>query len=91
MHEHVGRPRETHYGALRQPVLDQSNGSFGGADAESVDGYTEKKTGVFRLAPTWTLSDGSQLAIGVSAMFGEIAGQQRYFFNGIEWVVNWHF
>ena len=51
---------------------DQSNGSFGGADAESVAGYTEKNTGVFRLVPTWTLSDGSQLAIGASAMVGEI-------------------
>ena len=51
---------------------DQSNGSFGGADAESVAGYTERNTGVFRFVPTWTLSDGSQLAIGASAMVGEI-------------------
>jgi hypothetical protein len=51
---------------------DQSNGSFGGADAESVIGYTERNTGVFRVVPTWTLGDGSQLALGTSAMIGEI-------------------
>ena len=51
---------------------DQSNGSFGGADAESVSGYTERNTGVFRLVPTWTLSDGAQIAIGSSAMVGQI-------------------
>lgn len=51
---------------------DQSNGSFGGADAESVSGYSEKNTGVFRLVPTWTRADGSQLAVGGSAMVGEI-------------------
>lgn len=51
---------------------DQSNGSFGGGDAESVAGYTEKNTGVARLVPTWTRSDGSQLALGASAMVGQI-------------------
>ncbi len=54
---------------------DQSNGSFAGADAESVDGYTEKNTGVARLVPTWTRADGSQLAIGASAMVGQIDSQ----------------
>ncbi|MDA1050433.1 MAG: hypothetical protein O3C40_08115 [Planctomycetota bacterium] len=54
---------------------DQSNGSFGGADAESVDGYTEKNTGVARLVPTWTRADGSQLAIGASGMVGQIDSQ----------------
>ena len=51
---------------------DQSNGSFGGADAESVVNYTEKNAGVARLVPTWTLSDGSQLALGASAEVGQI-------------------
>lgn len=51
---------------------DQSNGSFAGADAESVVGYTERNTGVGRLAPTWTLSNGSQLTLGVSGMVGQI-------------------
>ncbi len=51
---------------------DQSNGSFAGADPESIAGYTEKNTGVIRLVPTWTRCDGSQVAIGFSAMVGEI-------------------
>jgi predicted porin len=51
---------------------DQSNGSFGGADAESVVNYTEKNAGVARLVPTWTLSDGSQLALGASGEVGQI-------------------
>lgn len=51
---------------------DQSNGSFGGADAESVAGYTEKNTGIVRLVPTWTRCDGSQIALGISFMAGQI-------------------
>ena len=51
---------------------DQSNGSFSGADAESVSGYTEKNTGVARIVPTWTRPDGSQLALGLSGMVGQI-------------------
>jgi hypothetical protein len=51
---------------------DQSNGSFGGADAESVAGYSEKNTGIVRVVPTWTRADGSQLAIGMSGMAGQI-------------------
>jgi len=51
---------------------DQSNGSFGGADAESIAGYTEKNTAVGRILPTWTRADGSQLALGASAMVGQI-------------------
>jgi hypothetical protein len=51
---------------------DQSNGSFAGADAESVFGYTEKNTGVARIVPTWTREDGSQLSLGASAMVGQI-------------------
>lgn len=51
---------------------DQANGSFAGADAESLAGYTERNTAVARLAPTWTLDDGAQITLGVSAMAGEI-------------------
>lgn len=51
---------------------DQSNGSFAGADAESIAGYTERNTGVARLAPTWTRADGSQIALGASAMVGQL-------------------
>lgn len=51
---------------------DQSNGSFAGADAESIAGYTEKNTGVARVVPTWTREDGSQIAIGASLMAGQI-------------------
>ena len=51
---------------------DQSNGSFAGADAESVAGYTERNTGVLRLAPTWTRRNGSQVTLGASGMVGAI-------------------
>ncbi len=51
---------------------DQSNGSFGGADAESVVGYSEENTGFARLVPTWTFADGSQFALGMSGMVGSI-------------------
>ncbi len=51
---------------------DQSNGSFGGGDAESVAGYTEKNTGIVRFVPTWTRSDGSVVALGISGKVGQI-------------------
>jgi hypothetical protein len=51
---------------------DQSNGSFAGADPESVIGYTERNTGVARIVPTWTRWDGSTVALGVSGMAGNI-------------------
>lgn len=51
---------------------DQSNGSFSGADAESVVGYSEQNTAVMRLLPTWTLPDGSQFTLGMSGFVGEI-------------------
>lgn len=54
---------------------DQSNGSFGGGDAESVVNFTERNTGVVRIAPTWTRADGSQVTLGVSGMVGEIDSQ----------------
>ncbi len=51
---------------------DQSNGSFAGADAESVVDYTEQNIGVARLVPTWTRSDGSVVALGFSGLVGQI-------------------
>lgn len=51
---------------------DQQNGSFAGADAESIAGYSEENTGVFRLNPNWNRCDGSQVSLGVSAMVGQI-------------------
>ncbi len=51
---------------------DQSNGSFGGGDAESVSGYTEKNTAIVRVVPTWTRADGSQIALGISGLVGQI-------------------
>jgi hypothetical protein len=51
---------------------DSSNGSFAGGDAESVAGYTEKNTGVFRIVPTWTHENGGVLALGLSGLIGQI-------------------
>jgi len=51
---------------------DGVNGSFGGADSESLPGFTERNTGVVRLIATWTLADNSTLAVGFSGMVGEI-------------------
>ena len=51
---------------------DGVNGSFGGADPESVAGYNERNTGVVRWVPTWTLSDESTFSIGLSGLVGEI-------------------
>ncbi len=51
---------------------DQSNGSFSGADAESVVGFNEENTAVVRLVPRWTLCDGSEFALGISGQVGGI-------------------
>lgn len=51
---------------------DGVNGSFGGADPESVAGYNERNTGVIRIVPAWTCCDGSSVALGLSALVGEI-------------------
>ncbi|NNE00311.1 MAG: hypothetical protein HKN47_23580 [Pirellulaceae bacterium] len=55
---------------------DRVNGSFAGADPESVFGYTERNTGVLRLVPRWTLSDNSSLHVGLSAQVGQIESRQ---------------
>ncbi len=51
---------------------DQSNGSFAGGDAESVVGYTEKNTGIVRIVPTWTHTNGAVVALGISGKVGQI-------------------
>lgn len=51
---------------------DGSNGSFGGADPESVVGYNEENTGVARVVPTWTRGDGSVVALGFSGLVGQV-------------------
>lgn len=51
---------------------DGVNGSFGGADPESVAGYNEENTGVIRLVPTWTFCDESTLALGASGLVGQV-------------------
>lgn len=56
---------------------DGVNGSFGGADAESVVGVNEENTGVVRLVPTWTLGEGETLALGVSGLLGQINSRRR--------------
>ncbi len=50
---------------------DQSNGSFGGGDPESVVGFTERNTGIVRAVPTWTRADGSVIALGISGKVGQ--------------------
>ena len=55
---------------------DGVNGSFGGADPESVPGYNERNTGVIRVVPTWTCCDGSTLALGFSGLAGQIDSSQ---------------
>lgn len=55
---------------------DGVNGSFGGADAESVAGYTERNTGNIRLVPTWTMEDGSTFTFGLSALAGQLQSRR---------------
>ncbi len=51
---------------------DGVNGSFGGADAESVPGFNERNTLVLRAVPNLSLGEDRSLAIGVSGFVGEI-------------------
>ncbi len=51
---------------------DGINGTLPGADSESVAGSSQRNTGMVRLIPTWTLSDESSLALGMSGLTGEI-------------------
>ena len=51
---------------------DGINGSLSGTDSESQVGSAQHNTGIVRLIPTWTLSDDSTVALGLSGMTGEI-------------------
>lgn len=51
------------------------NGSLVGADPESVIGSSEKNTFVVRLVPTWELCPHRTLALGVSALVGQIENE----------------
>jgi hypothetical protein len=51
---------------------DGINGSLAGADAESTSALREENTAVLRVVPTWTLADGSSIALGLSGSVGQI-------------------
>ena len=51
---------------------DGVNNSFAGADSESFPEIHERNTAVARFIPTWTFSEDESLALGVSAMVGQI-------------------
>lgn len=51
---------------------DQSNGSFAGADPESIENYTERNTGVVRIVPTWTTCNLGQVELGFSGLVGQL-------------------
>ena len=48
------------------------NGSLVGADPEGLIGSSERNTLVGRLVPTWELSSRETLALGISALVGQI-------------------
>jgi len=50
---------------------DGINGSLVGSDAESSS-LREENTAVVRVVPTWTLGDGSSIALGLSGSVGQI-------------------
>ncbi len=51
---------------------DGINGTIMGSDAESTSAITEENTFVVRVIPTWTFSDGSSLALGLSGSAGQL-------------------
>jgi hypothetical protein len=51
---------------------DGINGSLPGADPESVRGARARNMGVVRVVPTWTLSESSSLAVGLSGFARQI-------------------
>ncbi len=57
---------------------DGINGTVAGTDSESLAGTSQRNTGVVRLVPTWTLSDDSTIALGVSGLTGEIVNNPRF-------------
>lgn len=48
------------------------NGSLVGADPESIIGSAERNTLVARLVPTWQVSSRETMALGISALVGQI-------------------
>ena len=54
---------------------DGINGSLVGSDSESTSLLREENTAVLRVIPTWTFSDGSSLALGLTGSIGDIEGQ----------------
>jgi hypothetical protein len=56
---------------------DRVNGSIPGADAESADHSREAQSLVARVVPSWKFTDGSSVAVGVSATLGRIENDDR--------------
>ncbi len=56
-------------------IKDYLDGSLVGADPNSVNGSTEQNTGIIRVVPTWQLSKDETLAVGVSALVGQVQNQ----------------
>jgi hypothetical protein len=55
---------------------DEVNGSIAGGDAESTNAYDEENTVVARVVPTWHVTKNTSVALGLTASFGNEAGQQ---------------
>ena len=53
---------------------DGISSALAGGNPESVPGARARNTGVIRLVPRWNFSDSSSLALGFSALAGEIHG-----------------
>jgi hypothetical protein len=58
---------------------DGINGSLNGSDAESSNLLREENTAVVRVVPTWTFSDKSSLALGLSGSVGQISSSEGKF------------
>lgn len=58
---------------------DGVNGSLLRADAESTSLLREENTAVLRVVPTWTLSDGASIALGLSGSAGQIDSRSPAF------------
>jgi hypothetical protein len=54
------------------PIDSRQDASLAGADPKSVRGASEQNYGVIRLVPTLHISESSWLALGLSALAGEI-------------------
>jgi hypothetical protein len=54
---------------------DGVNGSIAGADPESTGVFDEENTFVARVQPRWRFTKNMSLAVGVSALWGQVTGQ----------------